>query len=190
MLSEEGRNRMFNYFVNGQSLSAGFAADTYLSFLTAGDLTEWYRRLADRVGFVVVRTVAAYESDGGIVSGVPRNYRLLHHALGSATGGFDGTAHFRVVYASPDRYVTVFELVAGATIVGRGAPRERVAVETTVPVANVPERIEFRRVVETGANGRFDVTVPHPGRYRIGDRTVRVTETDVRAGATVRIDGS
>lgn len=189
VLSEEGRNRMFNYFVNGQSLSAGFASDTYLPFLTTEGLADWYRRLAGRVGYVVVRTVAAYES-GGIVSGMPPNYRRLHHDLGSASGGFDGTGHFRVVYASPDRYVTVFELVAGATIVGRGAPRERVAIETTVTMANTTERVAFRRTVEAGADGRFDVTVPHPGRYRIGSRTVRVTEADVRTGATVRVGDS
>ena len=187
VLSEEGRNRMFNYFVNGRSLSAEFAADTYLSFLTAGSLTEWYRRLADRVGFVVVRTVPTYES-GGIASGMPPNYRRLHHDLGSASGGFDGTGHFRAVYTSPDRYVSVFELVAGATLVGRVAPNERVTVVTGVSLPTGSIEFTFRRTAEADGEGRVAVTVPHPGRYRFAGRTVRVTEADVRSGATVRVD--
>jgi len=186
VLSEEGRNRMFNYFVNGRSLSAGFAADTYLPFLTGGDLQGWYDRLADRVGFVVVRTVPAYESGDGLVSGMPPNYRRLHHDLGSAAGGFEGTAHFRAVYASPDRYVTAFELVAGATLVGRTETAGQITARTTASMPAGPT-FEFRRTAAV-ADGGFAVTVPHPGRYRIDGRTVRVTEADVRAGATVRVD--
>jgi len=183
VLSEEGRNRMFNYFVNGQSLSAGFAADTYHPFLTTPGLSTWYRQLADRVGYVVVRTVDAYESDG-MVSGMPPNYRRLHRQLGSAAdGGFDGVAHFRAVYASPDRYVTVFRLVAGATVEGWGPPDSRITLETTASL--VHGAFEFRRVAETNGEGAFAATVPHPGTYVVGDRTVRVSEADVRTGATV-----
>jgi dolichyl-diphosphooligosaccharide--protein glycosyltransferase len=179
VLSEEGRNRMFNYFVNGRSLSAGFAADTYLPFLTGGNLSEWYDRLAGRVGFVVVRTVPAYESEDGLVSGMPPNYRRLHDNLGSAAGGFEGAGHFRAVYASPERYVTAFELVAGATLVGRAETAGQVTART---VASMPvgPAFEFRRTAAV-TDGGFAVTVPHPGRYRIDGRTVRVTEADVRA---------
>jgi dolichyl-diphosphooligosaccharide--protein glycosyltransferase len=186
VLSEEGRNRMFNYFVNGRSLSAGFAADTYLPFLTGGDLSEWYDRLAGRVGFVVVRTVPAYESEDGLVSGMPPNYRRLHHNLGSAAGGFEGAGHFRAVYASPERYVTAFELVAGATLVGRAETAGQVTARTAASMPAGPA-FEFRRTAAV-TDGGFAVTVPHPGRYRIDGRTVRVTEADVRAGATVRVD--
>jgi hypothetical protein len=47
--------------------------------------------------------------------------------------------------------------------------------------------VEFRRTAGVTDRG-FAVTVPHPGRYRVDGRTVRVTEADVRAGTTVRVD--
>ncbi|WP_251342633.1 hypothetical protein [Haloplanus halophilus] len=186
VLSEEGRNRMFNYFVNGRGLSASFAAETYAPLLTTGRLSSWHARLADRVGFLVVRTVPAYESaPEGLVSSGPRNYRRLHHHLGSAADGFDGVGHYRAVYTSPDGFVSVFELVSGATIRGRGPPGERVVVGTTVALPH--GTLDFRRVAVTGDDGAFAVTVPHPGHYEVGGRVVRVTERAVRRGATVTV---
>ncbi|MFC7174643.1 hypothetical protein ACFQL0_17460 [Haloplanus litoreus] len=187
VLSEEGRNRMFNYFVNGRGLSTPLAAETCVPLLTTERLSSWYGRLADRVGFLVVRTVPAYESAGeSLVAGPPANYRQLHHHLGSAADGLDGVAHYRAVYASPDGFVSVFELVPGATITGRDRPEDRVVVETTVSLPH--GSLDFRRRTEAAADGTFTVTVPHPGQYTVGERTVRVTERAVRAGATVSVE--
>jgi dolichyl-diphosphooligosaccharide--protein glycosyltransferase len=187
VLSEEGRNRMFNYFVSGDGLSAEFASETYVPLLTTGDLPSWYERLAGRVGFVVVRTVRAYDAAGeGLVTGSPPNYRRLYRHLGSASGDFDGVAHYRAVYTSPDRFVAVFELVPGATITGRGTPGERVAVETRVSLPS--GTLDFRRETTAADDGTFAVTVPHPGRYAVGERSVRVSEEGVWTGATVPVE--
>jgi asparagine N-glycosylation enzyme membrane subunit Stt3 len=86
----------------------------------------------------------------------------------------------------PDGYVSVFELVAGATLTGRDTPGSRVAAETTVPLPTGSFR--FRRVAAVDDAGRFAVTVPHPGRYEVGGDAVRVTERQVRTGATVPVD--
>jgi hypothetical protein len=71
-------------------------------------------------------------------------------------------------------------------LVGRAESAGRVTPTTTAPMPAGPA-FEFRRTAAV-TDGGFAVTVPYPGRYRVDGRTVRVTEADVRAGTTVRVD--
>jgi len=183
VFSEWGRNRMYNYFVSGESASYGFARRNYSEFLFATDPETWYERLSDRTGFVVT---TGSESDTAITS---RMQDRLHEALGSRSGNAPGLAHYRAVYASDDGQTKVFTLVPGATIVGTGPAESTVSLGTSVSGDGVA--FEYERRAETDADGGFSVTVAHPGTYEFDDgRRVSVPESAVLDGASVRVDRS
>jgi dolichyl-diphosphooligosaccharide--protein glycosyltransferase len=179
VLSKWGRNRMFNYFVNGEARSYRFAENNYESFLSSQDPESEYRRLSDRVGFVVTKNLN---------QNVPQDftYARLHHRFGSAgSNGAPGVGHYRAVYASGDGSVKVFELVPGANVTGTAASNETVTLSTQVEIEGAS--FEYTRRVETGPTGNFLVTVAHPGSYEVGNRTVTVREDAVRSGGNVTV---
>lgn len=53
VFSKWGDSRMYNYFVNGESQSYGFARNNYVDFLESTDPAAWHDRLKDRTGFIV-----------------------------------------------------------------------------------------------------------------------------------------
>ncbi|MFC6988178.1 hypothetical protein ACFQJD_04630 [Haloplanus sp. GCM10025708] len=113
VLSKWGRNRMYNYFVNGEARGYGYAQRNYEDFLFSSEGREWYRRFAGRVGFVVTRDLPHL---GGVHPA--RLQARLHERYGSASERYGGVAHFRAVYAADDGSRKVFTLVPGATIEG------------------------------------------------------------------------
>lgn len=178
VLSEWGRNRMYNYVVNGQSRSYGYAQQNYESFIFGTDPDEWYDQFEGRVGFVVTRD---FEHVGTVRS--TRTYTRLHSRLGSAADGAPGVGHYRAVYSGPDDEYRVFTVVPGATLTGTADGP--ILVSTTVSIAGA--EFEYARRVEPAEDGSFEVIVAHPGPYRLGDRRVAVTETDVLEGHTVSV---
>jgi dolichyl-diphosphooligosaccharide--protein glycosyltransferase len=178
VLSEWGENRMYNYFVNGNSQSYSFARRTFGEFLAATTPAEWYERLRSRVGFVVTTEAAP-----AIGFGSDRIYRRLHGAFGSRRSGRPGVAHYRAVYASSDDFLKVFTLVPGATVAGRGPADDAVSLRTDVSIPG--GSFTYRRRAETDEAGRFSVTVAHPGTYQVGDTEVTVSETAVTDGGSV-----
>jgi dolichyl-diphosphooligosaccharide--protein glycosyltransferase len=64
VFSQWGRNRVYNWFVNGESRSYGYAQANYADFVTSTDSEAWYERLRDRVGFVVVGDQSSIEAGG------------------------------------------------------------------------------------------------------------------------------
>jgi len=179
VLSEWGRNRMYNHVVNGESASYAYARQYYDQFLFGTDPESWYEQFEGRVGFVVTRD---FEHVDGNVS--RWMYTRLHEYLGSAAGGTPGLGNYRAVYASPDGEYKVFTLVPGATLTG--AASDRVRVVTDVSIGGTT--FEYVRTTEPDEDGTFEVTVAHPGTYRIGEREVTVEERDVRAGEAIAIN--
>jgi dolichyl-diphosphooligosaccharide--protein glycosyltransferase len=180
VLSKWGRNRMFNYFVNGEARGYGFARQNYETFLASQDPASEYRRLNDRVGFVVTKDLSQNAPPD-------LTYARLHHRFGSAGSGENapGVGHYRAVYASDDGSVKVFTLVPGANVTGTAAPNETVTVSTQVEIEG--GEFEYTRRVETGADGNFSVTVAHPGTYEVGNQTVTVGEDAVQNGGNVTV---
>ncbi|MCU4718186.1 hypothetical protein [Halapricum hydrolyticum] len=176
VLSEWGRNRMFNYFVNGQSASYGYARRYYEDFLFTSDAAGWYEHFDGRVGFIVVPDL-----EYGGYTHSRRLYARLRK-LGSATENAPGLGHYRAVYASPDRDYLVFTLVPGATLSGTISRRTRIETEVSIPGAD----FEYVRFAEPD-DGSFSVTVAHPGTYTVDGRSVVVTERDVRDGRTLYV---
>jgi hypothetical protein len=61
VFSEWGENRLYNWFVSGESRSYRYAQENFVRFLRSLEPATWYRRLADRAGFVVVSPVSVTE---------------------------------------------------------------------------------------------------------------------------------
>jgi dolichyl-diphosphooligosaccharide--protein glycosyltransferase len=181
VLTKWGRNRMYNYFVNGKSKSYAFANRHYEAFLSSQDPESQYHELRDRVGFVVTKNL-------DLSGKVPKetNYARLHKRFGSAgANGASGAGHYRAVYASDDESVKVFTLVSGANLTGTAGTNETLTVSKEVEIEGAT--FEYRRVVETGADGNFSVTVPYPGTYSVGGQTVQVPESAVENGGNVSV---
>jgi dolichyl-diphosphooligosaccharide--protein glycosyltransferase len=181
VLSKWGRNRMYNYFVNGEAKGYGFANRNYERFLSSQDPESKYHKLKDRVGFVVTKNLDLNHE-------VPpkSNYARFHKRFGSAgPNGASGAGHYRAVYASDDGSVKVFTLVPGANLTGTASANETLTVSKRVEIEGAT--FEYRRVVEVGADGNYSVTVPYSGTYTVGDQTVRVSESEVRNGGNVTV---
>ncbi|QDX40820.1 STT3 domain-containing protein [Salarchaeum sp. JOR-1] len=174
VLSQWGHNRMYNYFVNGHSLSYGFAKGTYISFLNSTAGQAWYESLRDRVGYIVTTTGASIEREGSM-------WVRLHEHFGSGYDDVAGLSHYRAVWISDDNSLKVFSVVPGATIVGN-ATQSNVVLRTTVEVSGVT--FEYQRQVPV-TNGTFSVTVPYPGTYTVAGETVSVSETAVQNGTQI-----
>ena len=183
VLSKWGRNRVYNYFVNGEAASYGYAQRTYEDFLFSNDADSWHEEFADRVGFVVTRDLPHL----GLIS-ASTVQSTLHDRFGSATiSNVGGVGHFRAVFATDDGARKVFRVVPGATIRGP-APAETARVRLAADVSIPGAEFEYVRRA-TVTDGTFEVTVANPGTYRIGqgDTTVEVSERAVQAGETVTL---
>ncbi|MFC7156799.1 STT3 domain-containing protein [Halomarina halobia] len=174
VLSEWGRNRVYNYFVGGEAASYGYARANYDAFVESTTPGPWYERFRGRVGYVVVEDDARPSNVIGA---------RLHERYGSRADGVAGLAHYRAIYASPGGEYVAFAVVPGATIVGP-ASGESVTVETGVEIDGASFAYERRAAVE---GGTFRVTVAYPGTYSVGGETVYVSEAAVEEGRTVRV---
>ncbi|WP_338729816.1 STT3 domain-containing protein [Haladaptatus sp. DJG-WS-42] len=176
VLSRWGKNRMFNYFVNGESQSYGYAQSTYTPFMRASNSSEWYGRLSNRVGFVVTE-------DLDYPPGTMQN--RLHEHFGSESETAPGVAHYQAIYSTESGATKAFRLVPGATITGQAAPNATVSLSTPVTIDGAS--FEYERTVTANANGTYRVTVPYAGEYSVNGQSVSVNETAVETGETVAV---
>ncbi len=179
VLSEWSHNRMYNYFVNGESRSYGYAASTFTDFLIDDDPDGWYEEFDDSdVGYVVTTDVD--EAPAGSAQA------QLHENLG--TGGLEGESdpleHYQVIYVGRD--ATAFAVVPGATFEDTGEAGETVPVETEVTVSG--ETFTYARTATVDEDGELAVTVPYPGEYTVGDQTVEVSAAAVENGSTITLE--
>ena len=180
VLSNWGKNRFYNYFVSGQSESYSYSQATFDEFLTSSAGKQWYTRMHDRVGFIVLRDSS---SKSGVTAGSLQT--RLHTHYGSESAAASGLSHYRLVYISDDTSLTVFTLVPGAQIVGTASPSSTVSVSTVQSVAG--QRFTYSRTVEANSTGEYTVTVPYPGEYTIDGRQIQVSPTAVTANETVSL---
>jgi len=183
VLSRWGQNRMYNYFVNGESQSYGYARQTYGPFIAATDPGEAHNRISGRVGYVVTTETEVEEPT--------TMYVRLHQHFGSKNGEVDGLAHYRPLFVSEDGSHKAFAVVPGGTIQGTAAPNATVSVATTVAVSD--REIAYERRTTANQNGEFTVTVASPGTYTVttdggSETTVEVTEQTVYGGGNVTVE--
>ncbi|SHH68118.1 STT3 domain-containing protein [Halobaculum gomorrense] len=177
VFSAWGANRHYNYFVNGESRSYGYARTNYESFISATDSSAWYNRLTNRAGYVVVTpTVVGNDSQLGT---------RLYREHGSRANGTAGLAHYRLGYVSSDEQYKVFTLVPGAVLQGTATPNATVTVETTVEIEGAS--FTYTRQTTAQPSGTYTLRVAYPGTYRVPNGTVTVNESAVRNGTTVTV---
>ncbi|MDZ7746874.1 MAG: STT3 domain-containing protein [Halobacteriales archaeon] len=170
-------NRVYNYFVSGDSQSYGYARSNFEPFLASNDSEAWYDRLSGRAGFVVFPTRYGSDIPPGTIGA-----RLAAYA--SQTDGGDGLAHYRAVYESSGGSYRVFTLVPGATLTGTAGANE--TVELSVSVAGDGFETTYERTVQANATGSYRVTVPYSGTYTIGGRRCRCRRRRCRTARAFR----
>ncbi|MFP8953879.1 MFS transporter [Natrialbaceae archaeon A-arb3/5] len=168
VFSSMGDNRMYNYFVSGESQDYYYVDSWYWDFVQADDPDDWADQLDGNFGYVI-----ANEDDG-----------LPAEQLGA--GGERALSHYQLLHLSEDEDVAAFVLVDGATITTTAESGENVTVETDVNAAG--ESFTYDREVQADDEGTVAVTVPYAGEYAVGDETVEVTETDVYDGTGVSVE--
>jgi len=182
VFSRWGNNRVFNYFVSGESQNYTYAQNNYTDFIDSGNATGWYERLRDRVGYVALEAIP--RKDDTI-------FQHLWVTRGSrwADRGYDAVSHYRAVYASEDYRARVFTLVPGATLTGRASANTTVEASTRVSVPN--DAFPYRHQTTSGLDGQYELVVPYPGSYEVtvGNETttVSVSESAVRNGTSVSV---
>ncbi|ELY90784.1 hypothetical protein [Natrialba taiwanensis] len=176
VLSRWGDNRLYNYFVSGESQSYSYAQNTFGDFQTGTDPDGWYDQFGDRVGYVVL-------TDQSNVSAEMTQSRL-HEEYGTGGSQTDPLTHYQAIYL--DEEVTAFAVVPGATITGSGEAGENVTVETETDVSG--ETLTYERSTTVGDDGTFSVTVPYPGEYDVGTASVDVSRSAVESGESVPLD--
>jgi dolichyl-diphosphooligosaccharide--protein glycosyltransferase len=168
---------MYNYFVNGESRSYGYAQQQYRTLYETADESEWYRSHRGRVGYVVT------ESTPDANTSARSLFARLHDGFGSRQSPVDGLTHFRAVHASEGGEYKAFRLVPGATITGAGPANTTTTLSQSVEVSGAS--FTYERQVRTNAAGEYAVTVPYPGEYTIWNETISVSERNVTAGQRV-----
>jgi len=169
VLSDWGDNRMYNYFVSGESRGYGYARSSYEPFISDTDPDARFQQFNGRVGYVVMTDIDA--PDRSVQA-------KLFDEFG---GGDDSAAHYQLIHSGDD--VRAFAVVDGADVQTRAEPGTNVTARTTVERAG--EQFAYRRTATAGEGGTARIRVAYPGEYDVGGETVTVTEADVYEGATV-----
>ena len=170
-------NRIYNYFVSGESRSYRYARQRYSEFLGSSQPERSYERLRDRAGFVVYSDEDAGQGDVA---------RALA-AYGSRTDAGPGLGHYRAVHVSENAGYKVFVLVEGATVAGTAQPDTVVTLRSEQSLDG--RTFVYERRVRTDSDGRYAVTVAYPGEYTVDGTAVEVTEEAVASGGNVTVDG-
>jgi dolichyl-diphosphooligosaccharide--protein glycosyltransferase len=169
VLSEWGENRMYNYFVSGESAGYGYARSTHEEFITGTAPDGWFEDFSGRVGYVVLTDRDAPEE-------------TVHGQLFDLET--EGLAHYQLLYASDD--VRAFAVVDGATIEATAETNETVRATSAVAVGD--RQFTYERTATAGGNGTAEIRVAYPGEYEVGSATVTVTEQAVLDGERVRAE--
>lgn len=101
---------------------------------------------------------------------------FLFNHLGFGSSEHNGSSHFRLVYVdrlfatAPGKpVVTIFEVVPGATLKGRGTPREQVTISLQVQLPATTNNIgRYSQTKQVDTSGTFSFTVPYPTGNRSG----------------------
>lgn len=177
VLSRWGDNRMYNYFVNGESQSYSYAQSNYESFITTRNPDASYDRFGERVGYIVITEV-----DGSPPGNL--TYTQLYKGYGVGANDTAATSHYQLLAA--DDGVRTFAIVPGARLQTSGQNGERVAVSTPVSIGD--ETVTYTKQA-TISEGIAVIRVAYPGEYTVGNQTVTVSEKAVTTGSRVKNTG-
>ncbi|MDB9235040.1 hypothetical protein [Halorubrum ezzemoulense] len=170
VLSQWDDNRMYNYFVSGESRSYGYARRIHDEFLATANPDKWYKQHHSRVGYVVIT-----EQDREAVGNT--TYTALYEGLGVGANGTNSVGRYQLLHT--DNGVRTFALVAGASIQVTNPSTPSVTAATTVDLDGI--NYEYSRTAAV-VNGTATVRVAYPGTYQVGNSTVTITDRDILVG--------
>lgn len=173
VFSNWGDNRMYNYFVNGESASYNYALHHWSKFVTGQNGSVWYQRLKDRAGYVVLD-----QRDETNTAAIGTRLYLYY---GSRSEKAPGLAHYRARFVAGD--YKVFTLTPGAVIKGTTDPGTTIEVSTTVTIPGA--KFQYVRRTTANSSGAYSIRVPYPGTYDVAGTSVTVTERDLNNATTV-----
>jgi dolichyl-diphosphooligosaccharide--protein glycosyltransferase len=182
VFSTWGENRIYNYFVSGQSRIYFFAQEYYQDFVSETSPDEAYSMISNQVGYIVIKPLGT--TSGGRIPPETMQARL-NQQWGSATQQVSGLGHYRAIYSGLDR--KVYEVVPGAKLQWMGNANTTQVIETA---ARVDGRVvPYKRRVTSNQNGQYSVRVAYPGEYEFSglNTTVSVSEAAVTNGTTVTV---
>jgi dolichyl-diphosphooligosaccharide--protein glycosyltransferase len=184
--SDWGRNRVYNYFVSGESASYAYARDRFDdkdrgdtdTFVEMTDPDRAYGVVADRPGFLVLN-----ENNNAPTGSM---YDRLFNNMGSRAGDITGLGQYQLVDISRDGSYKSFRIVPGAKLTG---PSEGESVRIRHKVDLGGDSFIYERVVPIHADA-YQVVVPYPGEYMIGEQTETIGQATVESGNRVsRFEG-
>lgn len=148
--------------------------NNYESLISATSGESQYEQLSGRVGYVVVSNAS------GNVRNQMMQGQLLMYLNDLAS---DPPSHYQLLYVADNRSLAAYALVPDARIVGETAPNTPVTLNTSMTVNS--HSFPYDWTVTTGEDGRYAVTVPYPGQYRVGGTAVEVPSSAVMNGTQV-----
>lgn len=156
VFSDWGRNRVYNYFVNGDSQSYGYAQSNYREFIAQSNATNATPTVSGRARFVVTESFDVESPAMGV---------RLHEHYGSRYNNVAGLSRYRAIYATESGERKAFLVVPGATLTGTATANATVSLSTDVAIPN--DEFRYERQVETNADGSFSIGVAYPGTYEL-----------------------
>lgn len=170
VFSQWSRNRVYNWFVNGESRGYAYALANYEDFVASSDPTAWYQRLRNNAGFVVLdENAPTGESDA-----------TIYEQLWADDYGL-GTGNYRLLWTDEDDSRRVYTTVTGARVTGPVDETDSLAVEGESKLAE--QTVSLSREMAT-AHGVYQFRIPLPGSYEIGETQITIDESAVVEGTT------
>ncbi|MFC7193473.1 LamG-like jellyroll fold domain-containing protein [Halosimplex aquaticum] len=178
VFSRWGDNRMYNYFVSGESNSYSYAQTHYDSFLTSSNVTQWYGRLNGQAGFIVM--TPSVPTNRGTISN-----HLYEHYGGTGTS-LESTGQFRAVYQTADGSYKVYTPVTGALIAGQTSVNRSNVVDARVDIPQ--SSFVYERRITGAENGWYMLRVPYSTTYNLpGNASVTVSNPEIRNGSIANV---
>jgi len=169
VLNEWGQNRMYNYFVSGESRSYAYAQSNHMDFISDTDPDDWADEFSGQVGYIALNERET--TDGSV-------HTQLFDEFGA---GEQATGHYQLLFSTEE--VRAFVVVEGAQIETTAEPNETVTATKEVDVAG--EQFTYERSAQANDDGEVSIRVAYPGAYDLNGETVTVGEADVYDGASV-----
>lgn len=178
VFSEWGRNRFYNYFVSGQSLSYGYARSNYGSFVLTTEPEVWYNRLRNHRGYIVTTPDVVQNSEN--------IGKQLHRYNGAGSARSMALAHYRLVHVTGEGAYKIFQVVPGAILSGTAHPNSTVVARTRVDLTELS--FEYERRTTSSPNGSYKIRVSQPGHYDVWNTSVSVSQKSVHSGSVVSVE--
>ncbi len=169
VLNEWGQNRMYNYFVSGESRSYGYAQSNHLDFISDSDADDWKDEFSGQVGYVALNDRET--TDGSVHT----------HLFDEFGAGEQASAHYQLLFSTAE--VRAFVVVEGAQLETTGEPNETVTATKEVEAAG--ETFTYERSAEANEDGEVSIRVAYPGTYDVDGELIEVSETAVYDGEGV-----